>query len=114
MAAAVIFGLGVWGYRRWGRALGEGLSPLVAPREPAQLIERGPYRIIRHPMYLAELAMAFAAPLTLGAMLTVVLSVVFALLVLQRIVIEEATLRARLPAYEAYAQRTYRLIPYVY
>jgi len=114
LAAAAMFGLGVWGYRRWGRVLGESLSPLVAPREPATLIERGPYRIIRHPMYLAELAMAFGAPLTLGATLTLMVSVVFAVLVIRRIVVEEEALRARLPNYAVYAQRTYRLVPYVY
>lgn len=114
LVAAAIFGLGVWGYRSWGRALGESLSPLIAPREPARLVEQGPYRIIRHPMYLAEMAMAFGAPLTLGATLTMILSVVFTMLVMHRIGVEENALQARLPAYAAYAQRTYRLVPYVY
>ena len=39
---------------------------------------------------------------------------VFASVVLRRIVIEERALRLRLPEYAAYAARTYRLIPYVY
>ncbi len=65
---------GVVGYRRAGRMLGDHLSPLIAPAEPATLVERGPYRRVRHPMYLAELAMAFGVPLLLGARWTLVVS----------------------------------------
>jgi protein-S-isoprenylcysteine O-methyltransferase Ste14 len=105
---------GVVGYRRAGRALGDQLSPLVAPCEPAALVKRGPYRRLRHPMYLAELAIAAGAPVVLGAWLTLVLSAVFAAMVLQRIAAEERRLAARLADYADYAAHTYRLVPYVY
>lgn len=105
---------GVAGYRLAGRSLGDHLGPLVAPSEPAVLVERGPYRSIRHPMYLAELAMAFGLPLLLGACWTLGLSLVFAAVVLHRIGIEEDALAARLPDYPAYAARTARLVPHVY
>ena len=105
---------GVVGYRRAGRMLGEHLTPVIAPAEPATLVERGPYRRVRHPMYLAELAMAFGVPLLLGARWTLVVSVLFALAVVQRIRVEEQALAARLPAYPEYATRTFRLIPHVY
>ncbi len=105
---------GIVGYRRAGGALGEHLSPLVAPCEPAALVERGPYRLLRHPMYLAELALAFGAPLLLGARLTLLVSLLFAVLVIRRIGVEEKLLGARLADYGSYAARTYRLVPYVY
>jgi protein-S-isoprenylcysteine O-methyltransferase Ste14 len=113
-AGAVLFLAGVVGYRQAGGALGEQLTPLVAPREPAMLVEHGLYRRLRHPMYLAELAMAGGAPLTLGAYATLALAGAFAVVVGQRIAIEERLLAERMPGYRAYAERTYRLLPYVY
>lgn len=105
---------GVVGYRRAGRSLGDQLGPLVAPSEPAVLVEHGPYRSIRHPMYLAELAMAFGLPLLLGAYWSLGLSLVFTAVVLHRIGVEEDALAARLPDYPSYAARTARLVPHVY
>ena len=114
IAGALLFLAGLIGYRRAGRTLGEQLTPLVAPRDPPKLIERGPYRKVRHPMYLAELAMAFGTVPALGAYASAVLAVVFALVVLHRAGIEEQVLHERLPGYRAYAARTSRILPYVY
>jgi protein-S-isoprenylcysteine O-methyltransferase Ste14 len=114
LAGALLLCAGLAGYRRAGRALGDQLGPLIAPAEPARLVERGPYGRLRHPMYLAELAMAFGVPLLLGACWTLALSVVFAVLVLRRIAVEERALADRLPEYPAYAARTSKLIPHVY
>jgi protein-S-isoprenylcysteine O-methyltransferase Ste14 len=114
LVGATVFLAGVAGYRVAGAVLGDQLSPLVAPREPARLIDDGPYRRVRHPMYVAELAMTVGAPWTLGAWVSVLLAVAFAALVPYRIAVEERALRARIPEYAAYAARTYRLIPYVY
>lgn len=105
---------GVVGYRWAGRALGDQLSPLVAPAEPAVLVVRGPYRHLRHPMYLAELALAFGVPLMLGVTWTLVPSALFAVAILHRIGVEERAVAARLPAYPDYAARTSRLIPHVF
>jgi protein-S-isoprenylcysteine O-methyltransferase Ste14 len=114
LAGSLLFLAGVVGYRRAGSALGAQLTPLVAPSEPAILIERGPYRRLRHPMYLAELAMALGAPLTLGATATLVVTLVFAAIVLERIALEERVLAEAMPGYRAYAARTHRLVPHVY
>jgi protein-S-isoprenylcysteine O-methyltransferase Ste14 len=113
-AGALLLLAGVVGYRRAGRALGDQLSPVIAPCEPAALVDGGPYARVRHPMYRAELAMAVGAPLTLGAHATLVLSVVFAALVVHRVGVEEQAVAERLPDYREYAARTKRLIPRVY
>lgn len=113
LGALLLLG-GILVYRRAGRALGDQLGPLIAPAEPAVLVERGPYGRLRHPMYLAELAMAFGAPALLAARWTMVLSLLFTVLVIRRIAVEERALVERLPAYQMYAARTARLIPYVY
>lgn len=114
LGAAALFLAGLAGYRRAGRTLGLQLTPLLAPREPAVLTAHGPYRRVRHPMYLAELVMAFAAPLVLGARLSVALAAAFAVVVVQRMGREERILTERMPGYREYAARTHRLLPYVY
>jgi protein-S-isoprenylcysteine O-methyltransferase Ste14 len=114
LAGVVLMAAGVAGYRWAGSALGDHLGPLVAPTEPAALVQRGPYRVIRHPMYLAEMALAVGAPLVLGATATLALSAAFIALVIHRIGVEERSLAERLHHYEAYAARTARLIPHVY
>lgn len=114
LVGSLLFLAGVVGYRRAGSALGPQLTPLVAPSEPPVLVERGPYRRLRHPMYLAELAMALGAPLTLGATVTLALTLVFAVIVVQRVRLEERVLGDTMPRYRDYAARTHRLVPYVY
>jgi len=114
LPGAALLAAGVLGYRVAGGALGDQLSPLLAPPEPARLVDAGPYARLRHPMYLAELAIAAGVVWTLAAPIAVVVAGTFAAVLLHRLTREERALRARLPAYAAYAARTYRLIPYVY
>jgi protein-S-isoprenylcysteine O-methyltransferase Ste14 len=114
LAGAATFLAGLVTYRVAGRALGDHLSPLLAPPEPAHMITDGPYWRVRHPMYLGELAMAVGAPWILAAKASALLTPVFAGVLLHRLALEERVLRARLPEYARYAARTYRLIPYVY
>ena len=96
------------------RSLGPSLTPYPRPGEPASLVERGPYRLVRHPMYLggvlffAGLSLAFS-PWALAG--TIVLGAVWAL----KSSVEERFLVERYPGYEAYCRRTrFRLLPFVY
>jgi protein-S-isoprenylcysteine O-methyltransferase Ste14 len=76
------------------------------------LVTRGPYRFVRHPLYLGELTASLGMVVgSSGRLLPAVallLSIVFQLV---RAHFEEQTLRAEFPEYEAYAARTKRLIP---
>ena len=82
--------------------------------EARGFVTTGPYRLVRHPLYFAEIgvsiALAFHGDLSTWSTL---LLVPFVSIQLVRSVYEERLLRATFPGYEAYAARTRRLIPFV-
>jgi len=76
------------------------------------LVTRGPYRIVRHPLYLGELTALLG--IALGAerwALAVPLWLVCLGLQIVRTGYEERSLQAEFPEYGPYAARTKRLIP---
>ena len=76
------------------------------------LVTRGPYRLVRHPLYLGELTAVLGIvlgsrrPLLAGATWLVCVG-----LQLARTSYEERNIRAEFPQYDEYAARTKRLIP---
>lgn len=80
-----------------------------------RVIDAGPYRLVRHPMYAGVLTANLAVPLVLGSLWTFVPAALLAALFVTRTALEDRTLRRELPGYEEYSQRTrYRLIPGVW
>jgi protein-S-isoprenylcysteine O-methyltransferase Ste14 len=77
------------------------------------LIRRGPYRVIRHPMYSAALLFIWAAVLSHLSIWTISVGAFVTIVAALRIVFEERFLRARYPEYTAYAQATKVIVPYV-
>jgi protein-S-isoprenylcysteine O-methyltransferase Ste14 len=79
------------------------------------VIDTGPYRFVRHPLYTGSFIIWISSPLALGSF---VLTPVFLLLLpilAFRLSNEEKVLRRDLPGYVAYCQRTrYRLIPFMW
>jgi protein-S-isoprenylcysteine O-methyltransferase Ste14 len=113
-AGAVLFALGVAGYRLAGRALGAALSPLIAPRPGAHLVTRGPYRWLRHPMYLAQALIAVGAPLTLGCRWILAPAAAALAVLVVRASVEDAALARAFPEHRRYAARTKRFLPFLY
>lgn len=111
---ALAFAGGVALYRAGGRALGEALSPFTQPRPGAPLVTQGPYRYLRHPMYLGQMLVAVGAPLVLGARWTLTLALADVLLLGCRMLRDEEALARTFPEYSRYAARTKRILPYVY
>ena len=113
-AGALLFVAGV-GLYRWGAAaLGPALSPLVTPVAHGQLVTRGPYRLVRHPMYLGQLCIAFGAPLTLGCRWALAVSLAAAIVLVVRIRMEEDVLSQTYADYGTYRARSKRLVPFVF
>jgi len=79
------------------------------------MIEDGPFRYVRHPRYAGLLATRIALALALASLAGWLLALVWSLVLLRRIRLEERHLEAVFgAAYDVYAQRTARLIPGVY
>ena len=76
------------------------------------VISTGPYRYVRHPMYLGALLFFIGSPLVLGSLWGLAGSAVLTLGMAVRAVGEEQVLRAGLPGYEDYMKATpWRIIP---
>ena len=80
-----------------------------------QVAASGPYRFVRHPMYVGMLLQLPAASLVLGSAWSLALAGVCAALMVVRTALEDRALRRDLPGYAEYATRTrYRLVPGVW
>lgn len=77
-----------------------------------QVITTGPYRIVRHPMYVGVITLFFAIPLALGSLYGLLPGLGLAIAIILRTFLEDKTLHKELPGYPEYAQKTrYRLLP---
>lgn len=79
--------------------------------EARDLTTTGPYRIVRHPVYLGEILGAVGLTVALPSVVTVGVLVSFVVAQLYRSGMEERVLAANLSGYAEYARRTPRLFP---
>jgi len=97
------------------RMLGTSFTGVVLVKPGQAVVERGAYRWIRHPAYMAGALLFVGIGLALGnwaSLLTLLLSV--AVVYGYRVTVEERALLATLgEPYRAYARRTKRFIPFV-
>ena len=86
-----------------GRALGAGFTPFPKPADEGELVESGPYGVVRHPVYSGGILFASGISLALSPwalVATAALAVVWAL----KARVEERFLVARYPAYAEYCE----------
>jgi len=77
-----------------------------------RVITTGPYRYVRHPMYVGAILMAVFTPLALGSLMTFIPVTFLTAVVVVRTYLEDKTLHQELEGYAAYAERVkFRLIP---
>jgi protein-S-isoprenylcysteine O-methyltransferase Ste14 len=91
--------------------LGRSFSVMAETR---QLVTTGPYRFVRHPLYLAEEIAIIGVFLQFASLWTTLLLLVQIAFQLRRMHNEELVLTAGFPEYTAYRRTTARLIPRVY
>jgi protein-S-isoprenylcysteine O-methyltransferase Ste14 len=99
----------------WAMANNSFFSPVIRLQRERKhrVISTGPYRIVRHPGYLAMLICAPASALALGSWLALIPALAFDVVVYRRVGSEDAFLRANLPGYEEYRNAVQdRLVPF--
>lgn len=108
--AAMVLGLIV---RTWAVAtLGRWFTWNVDVQPGQRVVERGPYRFVRHPGYAGALLTYVAVCALFHCWVAAVLAAAaLPAAFLRRIAYEEALLRRQLPRYASYARRTPALLP---
>jgi protein-S-isoprenylcysteine O-methyltransferase Ste14 len=99
----------------WARfTLGRNWSGVVTLKEEHELVERGPYRFVRHPIYTGILTMYFATALGLGHLAGFVGTLLIFLSFWIKLRDEEQLMLQQFPErYAAYRQRAKRIIPFI-
>lgn len=78
------------------------------------LIRKGPYRLVRHPMYLAVILFAISLLLTNFTVMRLGVVLILIIDLLLKIEYEEKILINVLDEYSEYKRKTYKLIPLLY
>jgi len=93
--------------------LGSAFRTTVEVDAGQQVVDRGPYRFVRHPSYSGLLIIAAGTGLALGSWIALAALALLPLAaLLRRIAVEEAALAEVLgQPYLSYAERTKRLVP---
>jgi protein-S-isoprenylcysteine O-methyltransferase len=116
VAGVVLFALGL-AFRWWAIVvLGRFFTVDVTIEKNHELVERGPFRFVRHPSYTGVLLAFTGWALTLRnwAAILVVLVPIFIAFVRRMNVEEEALGRGLGDRYREYIKRTKRLVPGIY
>lgn len=75
----------------------------------------GPYKYIRHPMYVCVILFILCFPLALGSFYALIPGSIIAILFMLRTSLEDKTLHKELPGYREYAKKVrYKLMPGVW
>lgn len=95
------------------RAMGKNWSLVARTREDHQLIQSGPFALIRHPIYVALFLFMIAMAIAYGHSRNLIVAVpLYALATWLRARNEERLLHAQFgAAYDAYASRVKRFVP---
>lgn len=101
----------------WATSVNTFLSSMVRIQDDRgqSVVTAGPYRWVRHPMYVGILIFMPCVALILGSTWALVPAAVIDALFVVRTLLEDRTLQAELPGYREYAERVrYRLAPGVW
>jgi protein-S-isoprenylcysteine O-methyltransferase Ste14 len=79
-----------------------------------RLVQTGPYRYVRHPLYLAEEIAVVGVVLQIPSVLTFLILVTHVGIQVSRIFYEERLLSQTLSGYDRYAMSRWRLVPFVW
>ena len=108
---ALGLGLRVWSMR----VLGRDYTRSLRTREAQTIVDRGPYRLVRHPGYVGSILVWGGSRLAVNWLVAAATAFVLLLVYAYRISAEEEMLVDHFgDPYRAYKQRTWRLLPFVW
>jgi protein-S-isoprenylcysteine O-methyltransferase Ste14 len=94
--------------------LGRNLSALPHPKDDAELVEHGAYRLVRHPIYGGLLLGAFGWGLLANSALTLAFAAALLVLFELKTRREEAQMARKFAGYADYQRRARKFIPFIY
>ncbi|MFZ1400380.1 MAG: methyltransferase [Candidatus Promineifilaceae bacterium] len=94
--------------------LGRNLTAVPRPKDDAQMVAHGAYRMVRHPIYSGIILGALGLGLLRGGWLALVYGLILFLFFDIKSRREELWLREKYGDYADYQQRVRKLIPFVY
>jgi protein-S-isoprenylcysteine O-methyltransferase Ste14 len=112
--AAIILALLGYAFLTWSMASNKFFSGVVRIQEERghQVATGGPYRIVRHPGYLAGVLVNLLTPLILNSLWALIPAGLVAAGLVLRTALEDRTLQAELDGYRDYSARVrFRLLP---
>jgi protein-S-isoprenylcysteine O-methyltransferase Ste14 len=99
----------------WVMKFNSFASRIIEVQSGQTVISTGPYRLVRHPMYLGAVVMFLFMPLALGSYWALLPAAFVIPVIVFRLLNEEKILREQLPGYSEYCLHTrFRLVPYVW
>lgn len=103
----------VWLFDSASRAMGRNWALVARTRGDGELVQTGPFALIRNPIYVALACVMFAMAIAYGHLANLLVAVpLFALGTWMRVRHEEVVLRAAFgPAFDRYAARVKRFVP---
>jgi protein-S-isoprenylcysteine O-methyltransferase Ste14 len=112
--SAVVLAFACQMFVLWAMASNRFFSTTVRIQQERghQVVESGPYRIIRHPGYAGSVLYTLLIPLVLGSYWTYIPALLTVCLIVVRTSFEDQALKNELPGYADYASRVpHRLVP---
>jgi len=95
-------------------SLGTNLTAVPYPREDAILVEKGPFRFVRHPIYSGIILGSCGWGLMTNSLLALLLAMVLFIFFDVKSRREERWLKEKYAGYTAYQTRVRKLIPLIY
>jgi len=106
---------GCWLLIIWVISVNRFAASVIQIEAGQAVVSTGPYRIVRHPMYLVASVMFLFIPSALGSYFALPASALLVPLLVLRLRNEEKVLGRELPGYAEYCLRTrFHLIPFVW
>lgn len=110
--AVLLLSYGLYAEVMWENAW---LSRTVEIQDGQQVVDTGLYAIVRHPMYMATTLLFLSIPLVLGSWISFFIFLTYPVILVKRILSEEALLEAELDGYAEYRKKVrYRMFPFLW